>query len=156
MVSNITTAEQLMNSINNRIKTVTKVIEEIESEGWMDGEKYSDETEYQKDLSYYEGKLDELVSLNTITKTSQPKEPKLKLDFDLEGSGDVYYTFQFKLEEETRTDVTYTYYVLDNYCNEDTVTFTKKEIKEELKTEFKNDPSKLRNVIENLISNSIG
>jgi hypothetical protein len=155
MVSNITTTEQLMNHINNRIKTVTKVIEEIESEGWMDGEKYSDETEYQKDLSYYEGKLDELVSLNTITKTSQTKEPKLKLDFDLEGCGEVSYVFQFKLEEETRSDVTYTYQIWDSYCNEDSITFTKKEIKEELESEFKNDPSKLRNVIGNLISNSI-
>ena len=155
MVSNITEVEKLMNSINDRIRTVTKVIEEIENEGWMDGEKYSDETEYEKDLSYYEGKLDELLSLNTITKTSKPKDPKLKLDFDLEGSGDVCYNFQFKLEEETRSDVTYTYQIWDSYCNEDSVTFTKKEIKEELESEFNNDPSKLRNVIENLISNSI-
>ncbi len=155
MLSNITEVEKLINSINDRIKTVTKIIEEIENEGWMEGEKYSDETEYQKDLSYYEGKLDELLSLNTITNSSKTKDHKLKLDFDIEGSGDVCYTFQFKLEEETRTDVTYTYQIWDSYCSEDSVTFTKKKIKEELKSEFNNDPSKLRNVIEDLISNSI-
>ena len=31
MVSNITEVEKLMNSINDRIRTVTKVIEEIEN-----------------------------------------------------------------------------------------------------------------------------
>lgn len=153
MVYNITTIEQLMNSINDRIKTVNKVIVEIESEGWMDGEKYSDETEYEKDLSYYEGKLDELQSM--LNQISEPKESHLKLDYDKEGSGIVSFTFCYKLDNETKTDVTYKYYVEDSYCNEEMATFTKKEIKEQLKRNHKNDEGKLNYVIEMLITNSI-
>ena len=147
--------ELIKTTLKERIKVVQKTIKSIEKNSFkfmFDGEQqYSDEVEYQSDLSYYNGKLDELYGMIGLLPKPK-KQPVVKLDYDVEGCGIVENSFSFKLDEETKNEVTYRYYVEDSYCNEETITFTKSEIKETLK-EYEGD--ELSDVISMMIRNEI-
>lgn len=138
-----------------RIKEIQKVIKGIEKNSFRfnyDGEQtYNDEVEYQSDLSRYEGMLDEMRGVQFLL--PKPKKQRaVKLDYDVEGSGTITNIFSFKLDEETKDEVTYIYCVEDSYCNEETITFTKSEIKETLK-EYESD--ELSDIISMMIENEI-
>ena len=147
--------KQLKTTLKERIKVVQKTIKGIEKNSFRfnyDGEQtYNDEVEYQSDLSYYNGKLDELYGMIGLL-PKPTKKAVVRLDYDVEGSGTVYNTFSFKLDEETKDEVTYIYCVEDSYCNEETITFTKSEIKETLK-EYESD--ELSDIISMMIENEI-
>ena len=153
------TDENVINDLREftkkRIKQFEKVIKGIEKNSFRfnyDGEQtYNDEVEYQSDLSRYEGMLGELREI--LSHLPKPKKQRaVRLDYDVEGSGTVYNTFSFKLDEETKNEVTYIYCVEDSYCNDETITFTKSEIKETLK-EY--DECSLEDVIGMMIENEI-
>ena len=156
------TDENVVNGLRDftikRIKQFEKVIKGIEKNSFRfnyDGEQtYNDEVEYQSDLSRYEGMLGVLREI--LSHLPKPtKKAVVKLNYDFEGSGIIENTFCFKLDEETKTEVTYIYYVEDSYCNEETVTFEKSEIKENLKRFWDNDETKLNRLIEQMITESI-
>lgn len=61
--------KETLTYLKERVKNVRKIIKGIEKDSEYDSNLYPTPTDYEKELSYYEGKLDELQSIINQIKT---------------------------------------------------------------------------------------